>query len=678
MYGTRWDLRFRFLDAPTRLACALEYDDQALTTRAAERIADRLRATLAALLAHPTAPVANLPLLPMHERAQLVADWNRTRRPAQHETVHAAIVARALATPDRAAVSSGEETLSYSQLLRAAQRLATRLSAAGVTAGARVGVLLDRGVELPVALLATAALGAAFVPLDPGHPHERIAFMVADSGAVAVLAHAHLEPLLELADAAVLTVAVDHPGDEPATAPPPAPCSADDVACIIYTSGSTGRPKGAALTQRALVNLCRTMADAPGLRDDDVYLSLTTPVFDVGTAELLAPLMAGARLEIAGSRDVGEPAALVELLGRSGATITFATPSRWRLLLAAGWRGGQRVLSAGEPLDEELAWALLERTPSVWNAYGPAETFAFSTLARVEDPTAISIGRPVDNTRLYVVDRAGALCPIGAVGELWIGGSGVAREYVNLPELSGERFVVDPFVKDGARLYKTGDLVRYRDDGQLDFLGRVDDQVKVRGFRVEPGEVSAALTALPEVVDAFVHTHRDGASIQLVAYVVGVTPAPTAAELHDALSARLPQYMVPAAFVLLPELPLSPNGKVDRRRLPAPSPTDRVDAGAYVAPAGDGELALAALFAEVLKLPRVGRHDDFFRLGGDSVRAAELIARARAELEVPVTVRALFEGPTVAQLAARIESGFEPQTTPPSIARTARQRVTAS
>jgi amino acid adenylation domain-containing protein len=461
----------------------------------------------------------------------------------------------------------------------------------------------------------------------------------------------------------------------------------EDLAYVIYTSGSTGRPKGVEVRHGGVVNFLAAMARAPGLDARDVLLAATTISFDIAVLELFLPLIVGARVTLAsretavdGARlaaalagsspgSAGVPPALLGSIGGIGATALQATPATWRLLLAAGWPGSPhlKALCGGEALPRDLAREIAARTGSLWNVYGPTETTVWSALQPVsmqgsEGPgqaaAAVPVGRPIANTALHLVGRSLDLVPVGALGEIWIGGAGLARGYLRRPELTAERFVPDPFGGTaGARLYRTGDLARRRPGGEIEFWGRLDHQVKIRGFRVEPGEIEAALTEDPSIHEAVVVVRQEDADDQrLVAYLVGEPGSPAGTlvgRLRDRLASRLPSYMVPSAFVELEALPLTPSGKVDRRALPRPE--TRTDGRQRTAPRTPAEVTLAGIWAEVLGVETVGREDEFFALGGHSLLGTRVLARIRQVLEVDLPLRALFEHPTLAGLGRAIE-----------------------
>ncbi|HEX2094113.1 MAG TPA: amino acid adenylation domain-containing protein, partial [Longimicrobiaceae bacterium] len=550
----------------------------------------------------------------------------------------------------------GGVVLPYGELDARANRLAHALRARGVGPETRVGVCLDRTPDLPVALLGVLRAGGAYVPLDPAHPADRLRYVLEDSGAALVLTSRGLAERLPASVARMELDAGRAALDARPPHPPAVPVAPENPAYVIYTSGSTGRPKGVLVEHRSLAAFLLAMRREPGMAAEDVLLAVTTPAFDIAGLELFLPLVVGARTVLADRATAADPRLLALALDLSGATVMQATPATWRMLLDGGWEGrpGLRALCGGEALLPGMAERLLERVAELWNVYGPTETTVWSTAHRVEGSGKTPpIGRPIAGTRVYVLDDGGAPVPPGLPGELCIGGAGVARGYLGRPELTAERFVPDPFSPEpGARMYRTGDRVRWLPRGELEYLSRIDQQVKVRGFRVEPREVEAALETYPGVREAVVVVRetRPG-DPRLVGYVVPQGDAAVSvAELREWVRGRLPEYMVPSAVVVLDAFPLTPSGKLDRRSLPAPEPAP---AREYVAPRTRVEEVLAEIWAETLGVERVGVHANFFELGGHSLLAAQLVARIRV-LRVEVPVRQVFQSPTVAGLAESI------------------------
>ncbi|HEU4881296.1 MAG TPA: non-ribosomal peptide synthetase, partial [Longimicrobium sp.] len=472
----------------------------------------------------------------------------------------------------------------------------------------------------------------------------------------------------------VLEMDADTPewAGRPATNPAVEGLTPAHLAYVIYTSGSTGRPKGVAVPHRGVVNLLRSMRDTVGMEPADRLLAVTTYAFDISVLEIFLPLLHGARTIVLPRERSADPAALAEAIRTYAPTVMQATPATWRMLVSAEWEGApqMRALCGGEALPAELASAVRSRVGGLWNVYGPTETTIWSTSEAVGGDSAgtvggqVAIGRPVANTRVYVLDAAGEPVPVGVAGELCIGGAGVVRGYLGRPGQTAERFVADPFGGEpGARLYRTGDLARWRPDGTLEFVGRTDFQVKVRGFRIELGEIEARLAEHADVRQAVVLAREDvPGDVRLVAYVVGDADAES---LRAHLSTALPEYMVPAAYVRLEALPLTPNGKLDRKALPAPE-GDAYASREYEAPVGKIEEGLAEIWTELLRVERVGRRDHFFDLGGHSLLALQVVSRVREVMGVELPLAAVFDNPVLAALGERILelrlARFDPET----------------
>ncbi|HKI06703.1 MAG TPA: amino acid adenylation domain-containing protein, partial [Thermoanaerobaculia bacterium] len=615
-----FDLQVYVTETPRGLSTAWEYATDLFDAATVERLARHFGTLLEGITAHPEARLSELPLLGPEERSQLLTEWNATGREVPAGLVHDWIAAQAKRTPESVAVTFGAESLTCRELDLRANGLAWRLRDLGVGPEVRVGIALERSLDMVVAVLGVLKAGGAYVPLDPSYPAERLAFMKEDAGLAAVLESVVFEEAPE---------------------PPRVDLGPDNAAYVIYTSGSTGRPKGVQIPHGALANFLASMAERPGFSARDVLLAVTSLSFDIAGLELFLPLMRGGRIVLASREETADGRRLQELLAE--ATVLQATPATWRLLIDSGWQGNEslKALCGGEALAPSLAASLLERAGSLWNVYGPTETTVWSTVEEIHGP--ISIGRPIGNTEAYVLDGRGNPVPVGALGELVLGGAGVARGYLGSPDLTAEKFVPNPFGTPGSRMYRTGDRTRRRPDGTLECLGRIDHQVKVRGFRIELGEIEAVLGRHPDVAAAVVVARDE----RLVAYVVG--------RLSDDLRAwvrrSLPEYMVPTAWVALERLPLTPNGKVDRKALPAPT----VEAGSAAEPRNPVEELLAGMWCELLGLERVGIHDDFFDLGGHSLKATQLAARVRLAFGVDLPLRRLFESPTVAGLAQTIE-----------------------
>ncbi|WP_045888545.1 non-ribosomal peptide synthetase [Burkholderia pseudomallei] len=602
------------------------------------------------------AVLAELDVLPADEHRCVVSACNDTDAELPGvDFVDRRFEAQAARTPEAIAVACGAHALSYAALNRRANRLAHYLRAHGAGPERVVALALERSVDMMVGLLGILKSGSAYLPLDPAYPAERLAYIVDDARPALLLTEAALRDDWRDAGAPVVLLDADGPAIDACPDHNPDAAAGRDartlssLAYVIYTSGSTGRPKGVMIEHRNLANLLGAMGEQPGIGAHDVLLAVTSLSFDIAALELFLPLLHGARAVIAARDDAADPARLAHLIESSGASLMQATPSTWRMLAQHGWPRSARpltLLCGGEALPPALAERLLAHVPAIWNLYGPTETTVWSTVRRVTTPV-VDIGGPLANTQVYVLDERLRPAPIGVAGELYIGGAGVARGYLNRPELTRERFVDDPF-RRGGRLYRTGDLARRRADGNLEYLGRNDFQVKIRGFRIELGEIEAQL-AKAHGVQGVALAARDTptADKRLVAYYVGDA---SAAALREHAAARLPAYMVPAAYVRLAAWPLTPNGKLDRAALPAPD--DEAYARAeYEAPRGEHECKLAAIWRAVLQVERIGRHDDFFELGGHSLLAVRAITAMRDAFGSDTSLRDLFARPVLKDLA---------------------------
>ena len=673
---SKFDLTLFMWEKAGRLEAVFEYNTDLFNASTVGRLAGCFRTLLSGVVADPGRRLADLPLIDAGERRRLLFDWNATAAAYPADLgIHELFAAQARRTPGDAAVTSGGRSLSYGELDRRSARLARALRRLGVGPDVPVGVLAERSPEMVIALLGVLRAGGAYVPLDPSHPTQRLAFMLDDSGAPVLLTQerllAGLPPYrgrVHVLDAAgdggdgEGGAAGDGGDDEGAGearggAGPPA-AAPDNLAYIIYTSGSTGVPKGVANTHRGVVNMLWSMRRQPGLDPRDVLLAVTSISFDIAALELLLPLVVGATVVVAGRDDARDGRRLAGLLASCGATVMQATPATWRMLLDSGWRGDGRikVLCGGETLPRALAVDLARSAAEVWNVYGPTETTVWSLVHRVQDgPGPVPVGRPIANTRVHVLDRRLEPLPAGAYGEIYIGGDGVARGYHGRADLTAERFVPDPWGGvPGARLYRTGDIGRYLEDGAVDFRGRADLQVKIRGFRIEPGEIEAALGRQPGVRQAAVVAREDApGEKRLVAYVV---PRPgatlTLGELGGSLRAHLPEHMVPSAFVVLDDLPLTPGGKVDRRALPAPEARALRPDAAFAEPQTEIEQVVARIWREVLRRDRVGLDDNFFDLGGHSLLLIQVSARLTEAFGREIPVVDMFRHTTVSALAA--------------------------
>ena len=669
----QFDLTMMMAETDQGLAAALQYNTDLFDATTIQRMLQHFHSLLQEIVSNPRTPVSTYSLLSETERQQLLVDWNQTQADYPRDLcIHDLIQGQVIRTPDAIAVQFEEESLTYQELDKRSDELANILITHGVEPGNLVGLFVNRSTNMLIGLLGVLKAGSAYLPLDPSFPSERLAFMVEDSGASVILTQTDL--LSRLPENSPQTICLDDAPqlsskDEkrPSTEP-------DNLAYVIYTSGSTGKPKGVQIHHRAVVNFLCSMRESLGMNANDTLLAVTTLSFDIAVLELLLPLTVGARVVIASSDVAADGALLANAITDTNITFMQATPASWRLLLESGWQGKDdlKILCGGEALTPDLAEKLIKRSSQVWNLYGPTETTIWSTLYQVISAgnqrvsNTVPIGRPIANTQIYILDANLQPIPIGVIGDLYIGGDGVSRGYLNRSELTAERFIPNPFAASST-IYKTGDLARYLPDGNIEFFGRSDQQVKVRGFRIETGEVEVALAAHPSIQQAVVVAWNEKSSeASLVAYLVAVEGEEDAnsSQLREFLRQKLPDYMVPSIFVHLDSLPLTPNGKVDRKALPPPTQARSDLRAPFVAPRTPLELELVEICAQVLGLESptekqaVGVNDNFFDLGGHSLLGTRLVFLLREKYGLETTdlpLRALFEQPTVANLARIIE-----------------------
>ena len=658
----KFDLSLSTWEEAEGLRARLEYNTDLYDGATISRMLGHFETLLEGIVSNPEQRICDLAILSEAERHQVVVEWNDRRRDYPRENcIHELFEAQVEKTPDSVAAVFEEKQLTYRELNTKANQLAHYLQELGVGPGALVGICVERSLEMIIGLLSILKAGGAYVPLDPAYPKERLAFMLQDAQVAVLITQQQLRSELPSEHGARL-LCIDTEWAQVAEQSdinPDDTATPEDLAYVIYTSGSTGKPKGAQIAHGAVVNFLSSMQAEPGLTAADTLLAVTTLSFDIAGLELYLPLSVGARVVIVSRETAIDGVVLAENLVKSGATIMQATPTTWRMLLETGWQGSDhlKILCGGEALSPELATELLPRCSSLWNMYGPTETTIWSSIYKVETVNGqIPIGRPIGNTQLYILDRNQQPLPIDVPGELYIGGDGLALGYLNRDELTDERFVVDPFSPQaGKRLYKTGDRARWRPDGNIEILGRLDHQVKIRGFRIELGEIEAAIRQHSAVRDTVVVVQEnDSGDKQLVGYVVEERGSgPAADELRNVLRQKLPDYMIPGAIVIVDAFPLTPNGKLDRNALPRP---DREGSASetYEPPRTPAEETMAKIWADVLKVERVGVHDNFFDLGGHSLLATKVISRVRATFHIDLPLRSLFQAPTVAGLVAII------------------------
>jgi amino acid adenylation domain-containing protein len=674
-HASQFDLSLLIMDTDLGRIASVEYSTDLFEAGTIRRLLSHYLSILEFIVLNPQAVLSRIPLLGAAERQQVLELGNQRcqldRLSGEVLPVFAEHLAR---TPDAPAVVDEYGSFSYQDLELAATHLAATLQAAGAGPGERVALALDRNRHVVTALLAVLKSGAAYVPVDARHPPDRVAMILQDADVRVVLTESAFEEKLN-APVSARVVRMDALEGEIPAATAVRESAAGEAAYVIFTSGSTGRPKGVEVSRGALANFLRSMAHTPGMSRSDRLLAVTTVAFDIAGLELLLPLAVGANVYVTPYNVAIDARRLLSLMATYQPTIMQATPATWKMLLEAGWSGDPqlKILCGGEALPLQLARELQTRCASLWNMYGPTETTIWSTVHQVQndDSAAVSIGSPIDATHIYILDDTGELVPQGVSGEIHIGGAGVANGYFRNPELTRQRFLPDPFsAAAGARMYRTGDAGRWRNSGTLEYLGRLDHQIKLRGFRIEPAEIELAIKATGRVRDAIVVAREVSAGdVRLIAYCVvaaaELNEPQLSSALSEALARHLPSYMVPSAFVSLTDFPHTPNGKIDRKALPLPSMEAAADSQQYVAPRDGIEATLQRLWQDALGVPRVGIRDNFFRLGGHSLLATRLFAGIERAFGVPLQLVLLFERSTIEYLAECIRAATAPPVLPP-------------
>lgn len=643
------------------MTATLAYNQELYTDETAARLLDSYLTLVAAMTLHADLHLAELPLPTPSHRSLMLGGWNDTdRAPEGSQLVHDLVAAQAARTPDSVAVIADDGQLTYQELQGRVCQFAQYLKCQGIGPGDRVGLHLERNTSMIPAMLGVLQSGACYVPLDPDYPEQRLARMIDDAQLRLIISSsAHLGLLPKSETPVVFLDEQQAAIDAQPRKPVEAKLDPTSLAYMIYTSGSTGQPKGVMIPHAAVVNFLRSMAREPGMQQGETLLAVTTFSFDIAVLELMLPLSVGGRVVVAQRTDLVDAEKMHKLAAENHVDVMQGTPSTFRMLLSAGWQPAPdlKVLCGGEPMPPDLARQLLAGGCDLWNMYGPTETTIWSTVEHVSEVgDAIPIGHPIDNTQCYVLDEDRRLVPPGVPGELYLGGLGVAAGYWQRPDLTAERFVADPFAAEsGSMMYATGDRVRWRHDGVLEFFGRRDHQVKIRGYRVELGDIETALNAHPQIGEAVVDV-RDA---RLVAFMIpqasgNGTELPTPAQLQEFLAEQLPEYMIPTAMVFLETMPRTPAGKVNRQALPDPGREQMATSEGYVAPRTDLEAQIASIWAEVLGIEKVGVQDNFFELGGHSLLATQVMSRLQTQFRLEIPLRQLFDRPTVATLAELI------------------------
>jgi amino acid adenylation domain-containing protein len=653
----RFDLAVDIYPYEKQFRCSFEFNSDLFEEATVRQMQQHFVRILEFVCDDAKRPICSASFLDAAESRQLVHDWNRTAAPLpSHAAVPSWFREQARKTPSRTALEMGDLSLTYQELDAESDRLAADLHSRGIGRGSVVGLYMQRSPELVIGLLGILKAGAAYLPLDPALPSQRTEFLLSDAEVALILTERELSNTLPATGAALLQF------DEIGSAGSNVilnDATGSDPAYLIYTSGSTGNPKGTVIHHEALVNLLESMLKEPGLNGEDTLVAVTTISFDIAGLEIFGPLLCGAKIVLSSRGQALDPGLLANLLDSSGATVMQATPSTWRMLVESGWTGSSnlRMWCGGEALSQDLAESLIARGRELWNLYGPTETTIWSAAHRVSSgEVPILVGRPIANTQMYILDHKREPVPVGVSGELYIGGLGVAGGYWNRPELTANSFVPDPFDSIGTRkMYRTGDLARYRRDGQIQLLGRTDHQIKLRGHRIEPGEIELAIERHPSVRQAVVVVHGEGMEKQLVAYTRFGDGSSDVDQVRSWLHEVLPDYMVPAILVPVDELPLTPNGKIDRKRLPSSQLLSR-ERGADSIPArNQTEQKLSELWSQLLHVNRPGVRDNFFDLGGHSLLLVQLHAQLKRQFNASISVVDLFRYPTIEALASFLD-----------------------
>jgi amino acid adenylation domain-containing protein len=666
--ASKFDLYIEADEKPAHTAVRIFYSTDLFDEATIHRLASHWTTLIEAAATTPDLPIAQLPILTPAERDMMLVGWNQLDAPLPYETMHGLVAAQAHKTPNSPAVTFDGNTLTYAQLERESDRLAWHLRAAGAAPGTLAAVYLDRSEYLVAGLLGILKTGAAYMPLDPGTPSARVALCLEDGTPAVILTQRSRRADLPSTNSNILVLEDILDARYPDSFVPTA-ITPDSLAYVIHTSGSTGRPKGVELHHRGVVNFLLSMQRTPGLTPGDVLVAVTTISFDIAVLELFLPLITGARVVIASRETAVDPAKLAKLVASVEATFLQATPATWSALIGINWPGqvGLKALCGGEALNRSLADRLLALKLDLWNVYGPTETTIWSTLQRVHPGSGpISVGRPIANTTTYILDSNQQPVPVGVPGELYIGGAGVARGYRNRPALTAEKFVT-PAIVNGQRLYRTGDYALYRRDGSIECQGRADNQVKIRGYRIELEDVEVNLAAHPAVAAAAARAWPDpDGGYRLCAYLTGVNgPPPNAAELRQFLRERVAEYMIPTEIIALDALPLTSNGKVDRKQLPEPtySPSPTEAPAAFASSLQGEELRLARIWAQLLHVDSITATDNFFDLGGHSLLLLKLIRLINKEFSIELPMTRLFQAPTIGQLALVVRELSAPEQT---------------
>jgi amino acid adenylation domain-containing protein len=667
----QFDLSLHIYETKNTLNCVLEYNTNLFKRSRIERMAGHFLELVKNLMKEPGQRIRKVQLLTEKEKELILEEWNATTAEfPKDKCVHQLFEQQVLKTPESIAISDDRKRITYTQLNEKANKLARYLHDSGAKEGSLVSICMERSTDILVALLAVQKAGCTYIPLDPIYPKDRLALVLEDGNPGLMITEKKLlESLPETNTKNIFIEDIeayqDYPGENTNFSVTP-----NTVAYLIYTSGSTGKPKGVQIEHFSLVNFLNSMAKKPGITSKDVMLAVTTISFDIAGLEMYLPILCGATIFIASQETSMNPDLLIQKIEESQATILQATPVTFRMLNSAEWGGAKRlkILCGGEAMPKELACDLIRKCGELWNMYGPTETTVWSTVEKVEidenDKTGyVNLGKPIDNTFIYILNTEFQPVPVGYPGELFIGGDGLARGYFNLPSMTKEKFLPDPFTdKPNARMYRTGDLVQLTESGKIEFLNRIDSQVKIRGFRIELGEIESAIAQFGTIKNNVVIVREDNpGDKKLVAYIIKTENQEIdVMELRQFLKTKIPDYMVPSSFVFIEQFPLTPNGKIDRKALPSPLEAAPQQAKTYLEPQTDMEKKLAQIWSEVLKIQRIGTDENFFEIGGHSMIAVTLMVKIEKELGKRLPLAILFDHSNIHDMAQLLEKEVKP------------------
>ena len=663
--GSQLDLFAIFWERQDGIHGFFEYNTDLFSSHTINRIINNYIKLLNSSLTAADQTISTLPFLSETEQKQIIVDWNKTETEFPPTCcVHELFEKQVNQSPAAIAIIFEEKHLTYLELNQKANQLANYLCEAGIKVNDLVGIFMERSLEMVVALLGILKAGGIYVPIDPEFPEKRISYMIKHSQVSILLTQDHLKTELPECKASIIPIDTNWKtiGNN-SKKNPVIKTGPDNLAYVIYTSGSTGKPKGVQVQHSAVVNFLFSMSQKPGLNSKDTLLAVTTLSFDISVLEIFLPLAVGAKTVIADRNTVLDGTLLLKAIYRYNVNVLQATPVTWRLLIEAGWKGNNnfKVLCGGEALSKDLAAKLTNISSNVWNMYGPTETTVWSACNKLStNDKIIHVGKPVANTKTYILDENMLPVPIGVSGELYIGGAGVTQGYYKQIELTAVQFISNPFSTDSdEKLYKTGDIARYHYNGNIEILGRSDFQLKIRGYRIEPGEIETVLNTHPAIEQAVIiaHEYAPGDQRLIAYYVSNKVQPPIMPALDKYLIDKLPKYMIPSIFIFVETMPLTPNGKINRKALPEPDYKRPEIVQKYVSPKSELEKSISEIWCKVLKFDRVGIHDRFFEIGGDSFLAMQVIGHIEKKLDKNISILKLFQFPTISALSEFLENG---------------------